>query len=97
MDTEPSITQPIKENVMLDLTNVVIAQYITPKPVTADRHKALLQMQNTDPFCKCISKWSPDSKSPKHDANLFTHIKELLYKHITDSNQKFMTLFIPRA
>ena len=93
----PSITQPIKEIVMLDLTTVETVQDITLKPVTADSHKALLQMQNTDPFCKCISKWSPDGKSPKHDANLFTHIKGLLYKHITDPNQKFMALIIPRA
>ena len=28
----------------------------TPKPLTADRLDALLQMQRTDPFCKCISK-----------------------------------------
>ena len=28
----------------------------TPKPLTADRLEALLQMQRTDPFCKCISK-----------------------------------------
>ena len=28
----------------------------TPKPLTADRLAALLQMQRTDPFCKCISK-----------------------------------------
>ena len=28
----------------------------TPKTLTADRLEALLQMQKTDPFCKCISK-----------------------------------------
>ena len=28
----------------------------TPKPLTVDRLEALLQMQRTDPFCKCISK-----------------------------------------
>ena len=28
----------------------------TPKSLTADRLEALLQMQKTDPFCKCISK-----------------------------------------
>ena len=27
-----------------------------PKPLTADRLEALLQMQKTDPFCKCISR-----------------------------------------
>ena len=29
---------------------------ITPKPITADCLDALIQMQRTDPFCKCISK-----------------------------------------
>ena len=28
----------------------------TPKSLTADQWDALLQMQCTDPFCKCISK-----------------------------------------
>ena len=28
----------------------------TLKSLTADRLEALLQMQKTDPFCKCISK-----------------------------------------
>ena len=28
----------------------------TPKSLSADRLEALLQMQKTDPFCKCISK-----------------------------------------
>ena len=28
----------------------------TPKPLTVDRLEALLQMQRTDPFCRCISK-----------------------------------------
>ena len=28
----------------------------TPKNLTADRLEALLQMQKTDPSCKCISK-----------------------------------------
>ena len=28
----------------------------TPKSLTVDRLEALLQMQRTDPFCKCISK-----------------------------------------
>ena len=28
----------------------------TPKPLTADRLEALLQMHRTDPFWKCVSK-----------------------------------------
>ena len=53
---EPSNTQPIKDTVALYLTTVETTQDITTKPLTADRHEALVQMQKMDPFCKCISK-----------------------------------------
>ena len=53
-DIEPSNPQPIRETVMPDLTTVKTSQDITPKPLTASRHKALLQMQKTDPSCKCM-------------------------------------------
>ena len=53
-------------------------------------------MQKMDPFCKCISKWLSNGKAPKHKADLFTHVNELLYKHVTDSHQKFMALAIPK-
>ena len=36
-------------------------------------------------------------KAPKHERDLFTHIKGLLYKHITDSGQKFLALVIPKS
>ena len=68
----------------------------TPTSLTADRVEALLQMQKTDPFCKGISKCLSNGKAPKHKMELFTHIKELLYKHITDSRQKFLALIMPK-
>ena len=40
----------------LDLTTVETTKDITLKPLTAERHEALLQMQRTDPFHKHISK-----------------------------------------
>ena len=58
----------------------------TPKSLTADRLQALLQMQKTDPFCKCISKHLLNGKAPQHETDLFTHVKGLLYKYVTDSN-----------
>ena len=61
-----------------------------PKSLTADRLQALLQMQKTDPFCKRISKCLPNGKAPQHETDLFTHVKGLLYKHITDSCKKFL-------
>ena len=36
-------------------------------------------------------------KALKHEADLFIHVKGLLYKHITDSNQKFLALVIPKT
>ena len=64
----------------------------TPKPLTADRLDALLQMQRTDPFCKCISKRLLNGKAPHHEFDTFTHMKGLLYKHITNSGKPFIAL-----
>ena len=68
-----------------------------PKPLTSDRHEALLQMQRMDPFCKHISKRLSNGKAPQHEADLFIHVKGLLYKHIMDANQKCLALIIPKA
>ena len=65
-----------------------------PKSLTADRLEALLQMQKTDPFWKHISKCLSNGKAPKHEVDLFTHVKGLLDKHITDYRQKFLALVI---
>ena len=58
-----------------------------PKPLTADKLEALLQMQRTDLFCKHISKQLLNGKAPQHEFDTFTHVKGLLYKHITDSGK----------
>ena len=69
----------------------------TPKSLTADRLEALLQMQKTHPFCKMISKCLSNGKEPLHETDLFTHVRGLLYKHVTDSGQKFLALVIPKS
>ena len=69
----------------------------TPKPLTDECLDALLQMQRTDPFCKCISRRSLNGKAPLHEFDTFTHVKGLLYKHITDAGKKFLTLVIPKS
>ena len=56
----------------------------------------LLQMQRTDPFCKCISKWLLNGKAPYNEAYTFTHINSLLYKHAMDATQTFLALVIPQ-
>ena len=42
---------------------------------------------------KMTVKW----KNTKTQADLFLHVKRLLYKHVTDSNQKFLALVIPKT
>ena len=68
-----------------------------PEPLTADCLEALLQMQKTDPFCKCISKRLLNGKAPHHEFDTFTHVKGLLYKHVMDAGQRFLTLVIPKS
>ena len=69
----------------------------TPKSLTAGRLDALLQMQNTNQFCKHICKQLFHGKAPQHETDIFTHIKGLLYKHVMDSGQKFLALVIPKS
>ena len=81
-----------------DVTSeVTAATDPTPKSLTTDRLQALLQMQKMDPFCKRISKHLSNRKAPQHETDLFIHVKVSLYKHVSDSNQKFLTLVIPKA
>ena len=68
-----------------------------PKSLTVDRLEALLQMQKIDPFCKQISKCLSNGKVPQHETDLFTHVRGLLYKHITDSGKKFLALVIHKS
>ena len=70
---------------------------ITPKSLSADRLEALLQMQKTDPFCKCILKQLSKGKALSMRPDLFIHVRGLLYKHITDSHQKFLAPVIPKT
>ena len=69
----------------------------TPKSLTADHLDTLLQMQRTDPFCKCISKRLLNSKAPNHEFDTFTHVKGLLYKHVMEAGKKFLTVVIPKS
>ena len=68
-----------------------------PKSLTADRLDTLLQIQKTDPFCKCISKRLLNGKAPKHETDVFTYSKGLLYKHVTEPGKQFLALIIPKS
>ena len=48
-------------------------------------------MQETDPFCKGISKCLSNEKAPQHETDLLTHVRGLLYKHVADSNKKSLS------
>ena len=54
-------------------------------------------MQSTDPFCKCTSKCLLNGKAHHHEIDTFTHMKGLLYKHITASGKQFLALVIPKS
>ena len=69
----------------------------TPKSLTEDRRDALLQMQCTDPFCKRISKRLLNGKAPHHESDTFTHVRGLLYKHVSDAGKHFLALVIPKS
>ena len=95
----------ITENLTLQHKTATVTPYITkitdtpdatPKLLTKDRLQELQQMQRTDPFCKCISKHLSNGKASKHEADLFLHIKGLLYNHVTDVNQRFLASAMPK-
>ena len=50
-----------------------------------------------DPFCKCISKRLLNGKAPHHKFDTFTHVKGLLYKHVSDVGKQFLALVIPKS
>ena len=54
-------------------------------------------MQKTDPFCKRISKCLSNGKAPQHKTDLFTHVRGLLYKHVTDSGKKILALVTSKS
>ena len=89
-DTTSTSYPNVSPNISPDATQ-------TPKPLTADKLEALLQMQRTDPFCRCISKHLFNGKPLQHETYVFTHVKGLLYKHIMDSGKQFLALFIPKS
>ena len=92
--TSPSATSTPHPNILPKISQ---ESTTTPKPLTADRLDALLQMQRTDPFCKCISKHLLNGKVLHHEFDTFTHVKGLLYKHVMDSGKQFLALVIPKS
>ena len=82
-DTEPSSMQHIKETYY---TTVDTTQDIMPKPLTADRHEALLQMQMT-------VKWEGTTAQ---SIFVYTH-KGTTVQTCHGCQPKFMALIIPKA
>ena len=93
-NTSPNTTSTPHPNVSPRISQETT---LTPKLLTVDRLEALLQMQRTDPFCKCFSKQLLNSKALQHEFHTFTHMKGLLYKHIMDSGKQFLALVIPKS
>ena len=87
--SDPTSTPPVIPQLHISQDDTPI-----PKSLTADRWDALLQMQRTDPFCKCISKRLLNGKAPHHKVHTSTHIKGLLYKHVSDAGNNHMYCLI---
>ena len=86
-DTTPADTTPTSPN---DKVNA-------PPILTADQKEAPRLMQRMDHFCKNISKRLFRGKASSHEVNTFRHIKGLIYKHLMDSNQRFLAQVIPKS
>ena len=87
-------TLTVQPDVMLEILK---APDPTPKSLMADRLEDLLQMQKTDPFYKIISKCLSNGKTWKYKTDIFTHVRGVLYKHVTNSGQKFLALVTPKS
>ena len=68
-----------------------------PPPLTEDQKYTVRLMQRTDPFCIHISKRLLSDGTPSYQVDTFIHIKGLIYKHVMDSNQRFLALAIPKS
>ena len=73
LDSTPALHTDTASHISQDATT-------TPQPLTADCLDALLQIQRTDPFCKCISRRLLNGKAPHHEFDTFTQVKGLLYQ-----------------
>ena len=60
--------------------------------------KPYYKCKERDPFCKRVSK-RPTQMARHRTTNSIpsTHVKGLLYKHITDASKKFLALVIPKS
>ena len=93
MTDQPSIPEVIPRVSQIPLQPL---QWNSHWNSTADHLDALLQMQRTDPFCKHISKRLLNDRAPHHEFDTFTHVKGLLYKHVSGAGKQFLALVIPK-
>ena len=64
------------------------------------QHLNLFLQTNWTPFYRCnvcTPSASASPRAPKHETDTFTYSKGLLYKHVTDSGKRFLTLVIPKS
>ena len=66
--TEDLTLQPKTNTVTPDMTTFSDTPDAMPKPLADDRFQTLLQMPETDPVCKFISKHLSNGKRPKYEA-----------------------------
>ena len=78
-------------------TTSIDDKVIRPPSLTEDWKDTSRLMQRMDACFKCISNRLHSGKAPLHEANTFTHIECLVYKHVMDSNQRFLAIVTPRT
>ena len=90
--SDPTSTHPV-------IPQLHISQDDTPtlKSLTADRWNALLQMQKNRSLLQMHLQKTTKWQAPHHEVDTFTHVKGLLYKHMSDAGKQFLTLVIPKS
>ena len=68
-----------------------------PQLLMRNCREILIQMQWMGPFCKYISRWLINGKTPHHESDTFTHIDGLLYNHAMDASQRSLALVILKS
>ena len=92
---EPAMDKTSSQETLTDTTPM---QQGTPEVLTPSSSEP--QKVNAPPLLPndhrdtLMQKHLLSGKAPNHEADLFTHIHSLLYKHVMDTNQKFLALVI---
>ena len=96
--TEHLTPQPNTDTVTPDITTIKDTPDVMLKPLTKDRlHASDYRCRGWTHSTSASPNVYQMEKPQSMRLTSFLHIKGLLYKHVMDSNQKFLALVIPKA